>query len=265
MNGKNDREILKACLSRFFAQTKTAHDLAQGKTSLLNRSLYVTIINCVVKLNENDGVIVKHEKPYSFEDKIALNGIAGELKERMTGDFYLSFDAINSAFDVLSQFDVSVKTKFLTVIGNLYSEYLIRNGLGRDDVEKIRARRPTSSFGLRLRSRKAWRKKTVWIVIRKNCRRIHRRLPLIPFTTAGFSCRWRRSMIIDYDGKPQNSVFYTAALLYKHIRDNGFKFDEAYDFFINSVNKNPMLFYYSLDWLYMIGKIKLDGGMLICD
>lgn len=72
-------------------------------------------------------------------------------------------------------------------------------------------------------------------------------------------------MIIDYDGKPQNSVFYTAALLYKHIRDNGFKFDEACDFFINSVNENPMLFYYSLDWLYMIGKIKLDGGMLICD
>lgn len=96
----------------------------------------------MVKLNENDGVIVKHEKPYSFEDKIALNGIAGELKERMTGDFYLSFDAINSAFDVLSQFDVSVKTKFLTVIGNLYSEYLIRNGLGRDDVEKIRAAAP---------------------------------------------------------------------------------------------------------------------------
>lgn len=73
-------------------------------------------------------------------------------------------------------------------------------------------------------------------------------------------------MIIDYYGSPSESIFYTAARLYKHLKITGCGFDEAYDFFIATIDNNPTLFYYSLDWLYLLGRIHRDGkGGFVCD
>lgn len=135
-------DALKACLSRFFKQAKAAYDFQLSKASLLDRSLFVSIINGVIKLNASEGIVVKHEKPYSLENKMALNGIEGELKERISDSFYRSFDVIESAFEFLSQFNISIKTKFLTVMGGFYSEYLIRKGLSRQDSESIKKAAP---------------------------------------------------------------------------------------------------------------------------
>lgn len=71
-------------------------------------------------------------------------------------------------------------------------------------------------------------------------------------------------MIIDYDGKPQDSIFYTSALLYGHLKSAGFDYDEVYDYFLNEVSDNSLLFYYSLDWLYLLGKIRMEGGKVVC-
>ena len=139
---KSVEDVLKACVSRLFKQAKAAYDFQLSKTSLLDRSLFVSIINGVIKLNASEGVVVKHEKPYSLEDKMALNGIEGELKERISDNFYRSFDVIESAFELLSQFNISIKTKFLTVMGGFYSEYLIRKGLSRQDSESIKKAAP---------------------------------------------------------------------------------------------------------------------------
>ena len=73
-------------------------------------------------------------------------------------------------------------------------------------------------------------------------------------------------MIINFYDRPTSSIFYTAATLYKHIKINGFDFDEAYSYFLEHINENPTLFYYSVDWLFLLGRIKDDGnGGFICD
>lgn len=73
-------------------------------------------------------------------------------------------------------------------------------------------------------------------------------------------------MIINFYDRPTSSIFYTAAKLYKHIKITGFDFDESYSYFISQVNDNPTLFYYSLDWLFLLGRIKKnEKGDFICD
>lgn len=73
-------------------------------------------------------------------------------------------------------------------------------------------------------------------------------------------------MIVDYDSKPANSIFYTAALLYKHILSFGFDVEKTFDYFCRNINQNTLLYYYSLDWLFLAGKIDLKNGELfLCD
>ncbi len=73
-------------------------------------------------------------------------------------------------------------------------------------------------------------------------------------------------MIIDYDSKPKNSIFYTAAVLYKQILSFGFDAEKTFDYFCKNVSQNALLYYYSLDWLYLAGKIDIkNGGLVICD
>ena len=73
-------------------------------------------------------------------------------------------------------------------------------------------------------------------------------------------------MIIDYDGKPQDSILYVSALLYKHLRMHGYNSEKTYDYFVENINPNPLLFYFSMDWLYLAGKIdNKDGNIVLCD
>ncbi len=71
-------------------------------------------------------------------------------------------------------------------------------------------------------------------------------------------------MIINYDSNPKNSVFYTASCLYSFITNQSNDFDAAYNYFVTNVNKNQSLFYYSLDYLFLLNKInKIEEGRII--
>lgn len=73
-------------------------------------------------------------------------------------------------------------------------------------------------------------------------------------------------MIIDYDGRPQESIFYDAALLYYRLKEGGDSLEEAHAYFEKNISSNALLFYYSLDWLFLLGKIKTEesGEVVLC-
>ena len=72
-------------------------------------------------------------------------------------------------------------------------------------------------------------------------------------------------IVIDYDEKPRDTIFYLSALLYRYIKFTCEDFEEARNFFRNNILDSDMMFYYSIDWLYLIGKVKeIRKGVIIC-
>ena len=72
--------------------------------------------------------------------------------------------------------------------------------------------------------------------------------------------------VIDYDSKPNKTIFYLSALLYKYIKTTCKDFEEARKYFKSKFLDSDMMFYYSMNWLYLIGKIKeIKEGVIICD
>ncbi len=73
-------------------------------------------------------------------------------------------------------------------------------------------------------------------------------------------------IVIDYDEKPKNTIYYLSALLYRYIKRTCRDFEEARKYFKNYILDSDMMFYYSMDWLHLIGKVKeIKGGVIICD
>lgn len=72
-------------------------------------------------------------------------------------------------------------------------------------------------------------------------------------------------IVIDYDSNPKFSIFYLSALLYKYIVESCDDFIEVKKYFKNQIFNNDLMFYYSMDWLYLIGRIKsIEKGKIIC-
>ena len=72
-------------------------------------------------------------------------------------------------------------------------------------------------------------------------------------------------IVIYYDEKPRDTIFYLSALLYRYIKFTCEDFEEARKFFRNNILDSDMMFYYSIDWLYLIGKVKeIRKGVIIC-
>lgn len=72
-------------------------------------------------------------------------------------------------------------------------------------------------------------------------------------------------IVIDYDLNPKFSIFYLSALLYKYIVESCDDFIEVKKYFKNQIFNNDLMFYYSMDWLYLIGRIKsIEKGKIIC-
>lgn len=65
-------------------------------------------------------------------------------------------------------------------------------------------------------------------------------------------------MLINYDNRPRDSLLYTSAALAKYIKLHGFDFDDCYNHFLEMINPNPLLFYYSLDLLYLLGIVSIN-------
>lgn len=73
-------------------------------------------------------------------------------------------------------------------------------------------------------------------------------------------------MIIDFDSSPDNSIYYTSARLFFHMKQSGCDFDENFHYFETEINKNQLLFFYSLDWLALMKKIRISKGEYeLCD
>lgn len=73
-------------------------------------------------------------------------------------------------------------------------------------------------------------------------------------------------IVIDYNEKPKNTIYYLSALLYRYIKHTCRDFEEARKYFKNNILDSDMMFYYSMDWLHLIGKVKeINGGIIICD
>lgn len=71
-------------------------------------------------------------------------------------------------------------------------------------------------------------------------------------------------IVIDYDEKPQNTIFYLSALLYKYLKFSCNDFEEARKYFKNNLLDSDMMFYYSMDWLHILGKVKeIRKGVVI--
>ncbi len=72
-------------------------------------------------------------------------------------------------------------------------------------------------------------------------------------------------IIVNYDENPKNSIFYISALLYNYLINTCSEFESAYRYFINNILRNDLMFYYSLDWLFLLNKIKrIEKGLIIC-
>lgn len=71
-------------------------------------------------------------------------------------------------------------------------------------------------------------------------------------------------MIINYDSNPSNSIYYTAACIYKYIIEKSSNYDDVYNYFIRNINKHQTMFFLSLDYLYLINKInKIEEGRIL--
>lgn len=72
-------------------------------------------------------------------------------------------------------------------------------------------------------------------------------------------------IVIDYDSSPEKSIFYLSAKLYKFINESSNDFEEVRKYFKNNLINNDLMFYYSMDWLFLIGKIQnIEKGKIIC-
>ena len=71
-------------------------------------------------------------------------------------------------------------------------------------------------------------------------------------------------IVIDYDNKPQTSIYYISALIYKYLTTVSNSFDDVKEYYKDHINKNELLFYYSLDWLFLIGKVEGISEGKIC-
>lgn len=69
-------------------------------------------------------------------------------------------------------------------------------------------------------------------------------------------------MIINIDREPKYSLFYIGSIILECINNkNKISIDELYVDIKKKIDKNLHIdfLYYSLDWLFILGKIKLEG------
>lgn len=73
-------------------------------------------------------------------------------------------------------------------------------------------------------------------------------------------------ILINYDLSPDYSLAYTSAKLFSFLYGKRVQFEDAKNFFLMDVINKSSLFYYSLDFLYLIGKVKeIKDGVIICE
>lgn len=73
-------------------------------------------------------------------------------------------------------------------------------------------------------------------------------------------------LLINYDLSPSYSLAYTSASLYSFLKNKNTSLEKAKDYFITHIIDKSSLFYFSLDFLFLIGKVKeINNGVIICN
>jgi len=73
-------------------------------------------------------------------------------------------------------------------------------------------------------------------------------------------------MIINQDREPKYSLFYIGSIILEILdKSKGISIDELYVQVKEQIDKNLHIdfLYYSLDWLYILSTIKLEGNKVI--
>lgn len=72
-------------------------------------------------------------------------------------------------------------------------------------------------------------------------------------------------IVINYDSNPMNSIYLTSALLYNYMINVSNNYNDVREYFKSNILDNDTVFFYSLDWLYLMGKVKkIKEGLIIC-
>jgi len=72
-------------------------------------------------------------------------------------------------------------------------------------------------------------------------------------------------VVINYDSNPKNSIYLSSALLYDFIVNKSNNYNESREYFKQNINQNDAMFFYSLDWLFLMGKVKsVKDGVIEC-
>lgn len=73
-------------------------------------------------------------------------------------------------------------------------------------------------------------------------------------------------MIINQDREPKYSLFYIGSVILEILeKSKGISIDELYDKVKDRIDKNLHIdfLYYSIDWLYVLSAVKLEGNKVI--
>ena len=72
-------------------------------------------------------------------------------------------------------------------------------------------------------------------------------------------------MIINYDRDPEKSLYYIGSIIIQYLKeDKGVNIEVLYNKVKESVNNELHidLFYYSIDWLFLLSVIEIDGSII---
>lgn len=131
---------LSLCLYDFFKE----HCRAKLKcfdmnvpSSPIKMTLMAKIVKTVVD-DKTSTKFIRHTRPYTIEEKISVNDIYGTMADRIQNAFDDFYDKIDACIDIMSEENINVKNSFLTIIRNLYCDYLDINGIDLTDKSSIK-------------------------------------------------------------------------------------------------------------------------------
>ena len=124
-NGDDEERFRKAlvdCLNDYFSRKYENLDMKANPSvsKPVKTSLFVTLIEGVINVGDSANMPKRILKPYKLEQKLDLNEIDGDLREKIEHYFDNYFDKIEFALRQLSLKDPNISNRFLLKMANLY-------------------------------------------------------------------------------------------------------------------------------------------------
>ena len=130
---------LSLCLYDFFQEYCQVNIKSFNMWSNVKMTLIAQIIKTVV--NDKTSInFIRHSFPYTIEDKLLVNDIKGTMADRIENSFDAFYDKIDNCMNLMSEENINIKNSFLTIIRNLYCDYLDMNDIELTDELSIKAK-----------------------------------------------------------------------------------------------------------------------------